>query len=429
MLAGTGSGCGKTTVTMLLLSALTQKGLKVAPCKAGPDYIDPGFHQAVCGYPCYNLDSWLMPKEALLSPLQNDRDITVIEGVMGYYDGLGGTDFACSSYDLARLTDTPAVLIVDASGGAVSVAATVKGFMSLVTDSKIAGVIVNRASGERHYQLVKQAVERYTAAKCLGYIEKQAAIELPSRHLGLVPAEETGDLRAKLDEATQRALETLDISGLLALAKTAPAVCVPARPALPDLSGRRIGVARDKAFHFYYQANLDALKEAGAELVFFSPLSDAGLPEGLNALYIGGGYPEMFKETLFANASMRKSIFDALSDGLKCYAECGGLMYLGQAIDGVPMVGFLPLECEMTKRLQRFGYVRVREESGLIFPAHEFHHAKSTPLAGARLCYRVSKVSAPETVWECGYTKNRTLAAFAHSFFACDPALIERFFD
>ena len=428
MLAGTGSGCGKTTVTMLLLSALTQKGLTVAPCKAGPDYIDPGFHKAVCGYPCYNLDRWLMPEDALLLPLQNGRDITVIEGVMGYYDGLGGTDFACSSYDLARLTDTPVVLIVDASGGAVSVAATVKGFMSLVSDSKIAGVIVNRASGERHYQLVKQAVERYTAAKCLGYIAKQAEIELPSRHLGLVPAEETENLHKRLFEASQSALETLDMDGILALAKTARKIQAPAPPALPGLTNKRIGVALDKAFHFYYQENLDALSRAGAKLIFFSPLSDTRLPEGLDALYIGGGYPEMFKEELSANLSMRKSICEALSDGLKCYAECGGLMYLGKAIDGLPMVGFLPLECEMTTRLQRFGYVRVQDETGLCFPAHEFHHAKSTPLAGAHLCYRVSKASAPESAWECGYSKNRTLAAFAHSFFAFDPALTRRFF-
>lgn len=427
LLAGTGSGCGKTTASLLLMAALRQRGLRVAPCKVGPDYIDPGFHQAVCGVPSYNLDTWLMGENALRRVLAREADITVIEGVMGYYDGLDAETLRCSTWEAARLTRTPVLLIADASGGAASVAATVKGFQTLRPDSGIAGVLVNRVSGPSHYELVRRAVAHYTGLPCVGYLTKQQRLELPSRHLGLVTARETPDLTARIDTAAREAAQTLDLDQILALASQAPTLPQADAPALPDSAGYRLGVALDDAFHFYYQDNLDALRRAGMELVFFSPLADAHLPENLDGLYIGGGYPELYTQTLTANRSLREEIRRALTAGLPCYAECGGLMYLGSDIDGAEMVGFLPVSCHMTERLQRFGYVTVTDRTGLTFPAHEFHHAEAVPGPEARLAYTVRKASRPEKTWACGYERENTLAAFAHVYFGDRPKLIRRF--
>lgn len=428
LLAGTGSGCGKTTASLLLMAVLKAQGLDVAPCKVGPDYIDPGFHRAVCGRPSYNLDSWIMTEDDVNRALNQRYDIAVIEGVMGYYDGLDSASFRCSTREIAHITRTPVILIADASGGAASVAATVKGFQTLVKDSGIAGVLINRVSGQRHYDLVREAVERYTDLPCVGYLTKKQSLQFPSRHLGLVPAEETDSLLPRIREAAAEAARTLDTDRILRIASQAPAPEKPRRRMLPNRRGYRLGVAMDEAFHFYYQANLDALRDAGMETVFFSPLRDDALPGNLNGLYIGGGYPEVFAKELSRNLSMRRSVGNALEDGLPCYAECGGLMYLGKDIDGIPMVDFLPLCCRMTDRLQRFGYVTVTDRTGLSFPAHEFHHALAEPLSGAAMAYRVQKASAPEKTWDCGYEKKQTLAAFAHVYFADRPDLTGRFF-
>ena len=221
LIAGTGSGCGKTTASILLMACLRRRGLSVAPYKVGPDYIDPGFHRRVCGRASYNLDTWLMSEGEINRLLKNGADISVIEGVMGYYDGLDTKSMRCSTWELARLTHTPALLVVDASGGAASVAATVKGFQTLKPDGGICGVLVNRASGDRHYQLIQQAIKDYTGLNCVGYLTKQAAIELPSRHLGLVTARETPDLMERINETATLAELTLDLDAVLALAKSA----------------------------------------------------------------------------------------------------------------------------------------------------------------------------------------------------------------
>ena len=428
LLAGTGSGCGKTTVSLLLMTALKARGLDVAPYKVGPDYIDPGFHGAICGRPSYNLDSWLMTADEMRRVLNHPYDIAVVEGVMGYYDGLDSRSFRCSTWEIAQETKTPVILIADASGSAASVAATVKGFQTLVKDSGIAGVLINRVSGDRHSSLVREAVERYTGLPCVGYLTKKQALRFPNRHLGLVPAEETDDLLPRIREAAAEAAGTLDIEAILHIASRA--VALPEANPLPLIkrTGYRLGVALDEAFHFYYQANLDVLQSAGMELVFFSPLRDERLPDRLSGLYLGGGFPEVFAKGLSQNLSMRSSVKNALENGLPCYAECGGLMYLGKDIDGIPMADFLPLRCRMTDRLQRFGYVTVTDRTGLSFPAHEFHHAQAEPLPGASMAYRVQKTSAPDKVWACGWEKKQTLAAFAHVYFADRPDLMRRFF-
>ena len=428
LVAGTGSGCGKTTASILLMACLKRRGLDVAPYKVGPDYIDPGFHRRVCGRASYNLDTWLMDESEINRLLMNDADISVIEGVMGYYDGLDAAQMRCSTWELARITRTPVLLVVDASGGAASVAATVKGFQTLKPDSGISGVLVNRASGERHYDLIKQAVKEYTGLDCAGYLTKQAAIELPSRHLGLVTARETPDLMDRINETAVMAEQTLDLDKVISIASDAPAT-VPAEPngCLFKRDGYRLGVALDEAFHFYYDANLEALKAMGIELVPFSPIRDACLPEDLDGLYIGGGYPEVYSEQLEQNAGMRKSIKTALENGMRCYGECGGLMYLGESIDGREMCGVLPISCRMTGRLLRFGYVTVEDKTGLKFPAHEFHHALAKPTGDVSCAYNVIKASAPDKSWACGYERYNTLAAFAHVYFTHRPDIIERF--
>ena len=425
-IAGTNSGCGKTTASLLLMAAFREKGLDVAPCKVGPDYIDTGFHELVCGRPSHNLDSFLIEPKDLLLLLSRPADITVIEGVMGYYDGMDATSCRQSTWEMAQLTQTPALLVVDASGSAASVAATVKGFMTLKAESGIAGVLVNRVSGAHHYELVRDAVAHYTGLPCVGYIEKHVNLALKSRHLGLVPAEEVEDALPRIQEAARQVADTLDWPMILDLAKRAPSLPVMPKT-YPRMDGFRMGLARDKAFSFYYRANLDVLEVMGIELVPFSPLSDSKLPEKLDGLYIGGGFPEVFKSELEANVSMRQSVRAALESGLPCYAECGGMMYLSQSIDGAEMVGFLPQTCRMTDRLQRFGYVLVTDlKTGRTYPAHEFHHAVTEATSEAAYDFEIRKASKPSLCWPGGLRKGHTTAGFAHLHFLSHPEWIER---
>lgn len=425
MIAGTGSGCGKTTVTLALMGALREKGLSVAPYKAGPDYIDTGFHRAVCAWPSHNLDAHLIDANGTGYLLHNDRDLSVIEGVMGFYDGMGALDTSCSSYRLARDTKTPVILVVDASGGAASVAAQVYGFQHMIADNTIAAAFVNRVSGDAHYQLARQAIARYTGLACVGCLKKDAGIALESRHLGLIPAGETPRLEEKLRRAAALAGESLDLSLVMNIAAKAPDLPF-SPPEAPGRDGYRLGVAWDEAFSFYYESNLDMLRRAGMELNFFSPLRDEKLPRGLDGLYIGGGFPEMYARELSDNASMRSSVLAALKSGLRCYAECGGMLYLSREIDGVEMVGYLPLACSMTERLQRFGYVDVEDRSGLRFPAHEFHHGIVEPLDKLPTAFAVRKTSRPQKQWRCGYELGNTLAGFPHLHFLSHPQLIGR---
>ncbi|MGI6183193.1 MAG: cobyrinate a,c-diamide synthase [Candidatus Fimadaptatus sp.] len=436
MIAGASSGCGKTTVTLALMAALREGGARVAPFKTGPDYIDPGFHAVACGRPSHNLDAHLLSWDSiryLLSSYGADADISVIEGVMGFYDGSDAVSLRCSSYELARETATPVLLAVDAAGGAASVAAQVLGFQRMTQDNTIAGVIVNRASSAHHYELVRAAVKHYTGLPCVGWLRKDARLRLDSRHLGLVPADELPQLRAQLGIAAELAREGLDMPMIERIAAGAPQLprgeCEMTRylgehPRV--LNGMRIGVPRDEAFGFYYQACLDALRMAGAELVEFSPMRDAGLPQGINALYIGGGFPEVFSEQLEGNASMRGSVRAALEGGMRCYAECGGLIYLSRSMDGRAMTGFLPVECRMTGRLQRFGYVEVRDESGLSFPAHEFHHSLAEPVGEVRCAFDICRPTAPDRHWQCGYARLNALAGFPHIHFWSRPELMVR---
>ena len=425
MVAGTGSGCGKTTVTLALLTAMRQRGLRVAPFKSGPDYIDPGFHRLAAGCPSHNLDPFLMTREDIAQVLalgMDGKDVGVIEGAMSYYDGIGPQG-DCSAWSLAVQTGTPALLVVDAAGSATGAAAEVLGFQTYRTPSQIGGVLVNRVSSEGHFRLVRDAVEARTGIPCVGYMRRDDTIHLDSRHLGLVPAEELADFQEKLCRAA--GLLWLDWEKLLAVARAAEPMQTPPPSISPSLRGFRMGVARDAAFSFYYEANLEMLRRMGMELVFFSPLEDAALPDGLDGLYLGGGFPEVFAGRLSENSPMLGAIRRALEGGLRCYAECGGMMYLSEAIDGVPMVGFLPLRCRMTDRLQRFGYVHVRDlQDGTAFRAHEFHHSLEEGDEAMEKAFEIRRAFGAGAPWQGGYRKSRTLAGYPHIHFWNNEALV-----
>ncbi len=433
LLAGAGSGCGKTTMTCAVLQALTDRGADTLAFKCGPDYIDPMFHRRITSSGG-NLDPFFFPPDTLrylLDKYGRGREICVIEGVMGYYDGLGLSAEASTS-SVARATGTPVVLVLNAKGAARSLLAELEGFLRFLPDSGIRGVIFNRCSPSLYPLLAEAVAERFgEEVKPLGYLPPMPDCSLESRHLGLVTAAEVADLQDKLHALSLQAEKSLDLDGLLALGRSAPALdFIP--PRLPDERERvRIAVARDNAFCFYYEESLDVLREMGAELVDFSPLADRALPEGVEGLYLGGGYPELYAKELSANASMLSSVKAALDAGLPTVAECGGFMYLTEAIDESPMVGFLPGTCRDTGKLTRFGYVNLAAgednllcRTGESIPAHEFHHWDCTDPGDK---FTAAKPSGRS--WKCAKATKRLYAGFPHFHFLANPSFAENFYN
>ena len=428
MISGVSSGCGKTTVVCAVLQALVNRGLKTGAFKCGPDYIDPMFHSRIIGAKSANLDLHFFSENTLRFLLAKNAagcDVSVIEGAMGFYDGAGLTTWKTSAYELALVTKTPVVLVVNARGAALSVLAVIEGFLRFRPESGIRGVILNQCTAMT-YASLSAAIEERFGIRCFGFLPRLDECVLESRHLGLVPAEEVEDALPRIQEAARQVADTLDLPMILELARRAPVLPVAPRK-YPRMDGFRMGLARDKAFSFYYRANLDALEGAGVELVPFSPLEDGELPKGLDGLYLGGGFPEVFKVRLSANISMRQSIRTALESGMPCYAECGGMMYLSESIDSAEMVGFLPQVCRMTDRLQRFGYVLVADlKTGRTYPAHEFHHAATEATGEAAYDFEIRKASRPELCWPGGMHKGNTTAGFAHLHFLSHPEWMER---
>ena len=432
LLAGTNSGCGKTTVTCAVLQALVNRSMKVGAFKCGPDYIDPMFHSRIIGAKSANLDLHFYRENTLRYLLAKNtmhQDVSIIEGVMGYYDGMGLTTTRASSYEIAKVTDSPVVLVVGAKGASLSVLATIQGFLSLYPDNNIKGVILNQCSAMTYGALAK-AIEERLGIRALGYLPKMADCALESRHLGLVTAAEVENLREKLQLMAQQAEKTIDLDGLLALAAEADAVAY--EPVeLPRQESIRIAVAKDNAFCFYYEDSLEAMTEMGAELIKFSPLNDEKLPENIHGLYLGGGYPELYTEKLSKNTSMRASIRGALEKGLPCIAECGGFMYLTEAIGEQPMVGYLPGKCFDNGKLTRFGYVtlRAKEDNMLCkaeeeIPGHEFHHWDCTQPGN---CFNATKSTGRN--WECAIVTDRLYAGYPHFHFYANPAFLKGFYD
>ena len=437
LLCAPASGGGKTTVTCALLQALVNRGLEPVAFKSGPDYIDPMFHSEVIGAKSRNLDLFLMGEEGVRRSLwENTRSggPAVIEGAMGYYDGIAMTAQA-GAYALARFTCTPAVLVADVRGRALSAAALVGGFLRFRSDSGIRGVILNRIS-PMLYPRLKACIEEETGVPVFGFLPERPDCALESRHLGLVTAAEVERLREKLSALANQAEETLDIDGLLALAATAPAPEAPRVPLPEPVAGRpKIALARDKAFCFYYADALRLLETLGAELVPFSPLEEEKLPEGCAGLYLGGGYPEEYAGELARNTALLGEIRRAVLGGMPTVAECGGFLYLHRLLAGSDgcdrtLAGVFDGRAGNTGKLSRFGYIDVTARTGGLLcgegeslPAHEFHYWDSTVPGGDFWAQKPLSGRG----WDCGWHTPTLYAGFPHFHFCGAPAAARRF--
>ena len=456
IIASNSSGGGKTTFTLGLMKALKNRNLEVQGYKVGPDYIDPAFHREVTKKASRNLDSFLMGEDGVIrNYLEGKGDVGVIEGVMGLYDGIGIDDKA-STYEISKLLgNISIVLVLSPKGQGASICAEVEGFKNY-KNANIAGVVLNSVS-EKYYKLLKYAIEENCKVKVFGYLPKEEKISLSSRHLGLVQSMEILNLEEKLNMCGKLIEEYVDLDGIIDKMQEFKGQVKTKEDFKSKKNSLRIGVALDKAFSFYYKDNLEFLESLG-EVIYFSPIEDKDLPENLDFLYIGGGYPEVFKEELENNYSMKKSIKEALDNGLKCYAECGGLMYLTKSIDGAEMVGFFNGNSEMTKKLQNFGYCKVKvnkkyfdkslaeslnfhnmnmdntqedsnktmQEEYFEINAHEFH--KSQVNLEENKVYEVEKTQYDGEIikWQCGYIKENTLAGYAHINFQSNIELAKK---
>lgn len=442
ILAGTGSGCGKTTVTLGLLHVLQQQGMRVQPFKVGPDYLDTAWHTAITGVSSRNLDSFMLP-EATLNALFNQQmpyaDVAVIEGVMGLYDGFGTDPNYCSSAALAKQLGVPVILLVDGKAVSTSIAATVMGFQQFDPELNIAGVIVNRVNSDNHYQLLKHAIEYYCGIPALGYVPVTPGVKLPERHLGLVTARESLIDAQPWHDFAARIEQTLDIDKLLSLSKLAalPEGKWPPLPAAEAGAGLTLALADDEAFNFYYPDNLQLLENAGVKIIRFSPLHDTELP-ACQMLWLGGGYPELHARALAANIPMLEAIRAAHHRGVAIYAECGGLMYLGSTLrdtDGHvhAFAGVIPGHSEMGKRLTRFGYCEATArqptllaDAGETLRGHEFHYSDFTSELNAVMDCQKTRDNKILSQWQGGWQVGNTYASYLHIHFAQRPQMLNR---
>ena len=440
LLAAGASGSGKTLITCGLLQALVNRKMKVASFKCGPDYIDPMFHSRVIGTKSRNLDTFFTDADVtryLLGQNAQDCEIAVMEGVMGFYDGVGGISTKASAYDLADTTDTPVILIVNSRGMSISLAAYIKGFMEYRENSHIKGVIFNQMS-PMLYPRMKKLVEEELRIEVLGYVPKVEDCVIESRHLGLVLPEEISDLKERLKKLAAVLEETMEIDRILALAQSAPDLNVPeSLTAKNEAFGfrtahkLRIGVAEDEAFCFFYEDNFRLLRKMGAELVPFSPIHDTHLPSDLDGLLFYGGYPELNGEALEQNQSMKTEIAQALRDGMPCMAECGGFMYLHEQMEDMDGIsrqtcGVISGKCYRTPRLTRFGYItltaghpvfgQAAEEIGEI-PAHEFHYFDSENCGSD---FHAAKPLSKRG-WDCIHSQETLMAGYPHLYYYGNP--------
>ena len=433
MIAGATSGSGKTSVTLGILSALSDT-LRIQPYKIGPDYVDTKFHSRITGRQSRNIDSFLVPDVHSLKYLferdTSDVDLGLVEGVMGLYDGLGTDKDAHSSASIAKMLNIPVVLVVNGRSASTSIAAIVKGFVEFDPAVPIVGIVVNNVMSQNHFELIKGAITRYVKnVPVLGYLPFKKSLSLPSRQLGLVPDNELPAVDSKISELGQLAKAHIDLNQLLTLAGTSVDAHLPS-PIVTQQVDLTLGIAQDDAFNFYYQDNLEALREAGVTLKPFSPIADKALPDGIDALYLGGGYPEEFAAELAANTTMKQAIRVFSQANHPIYAECGGLMYLGNRLTTdsgtFDMLGLLDGESEMTPRLKRFGYCEaspvvdtVIGAAGTKLVGHEFHHSVFTANAGLEPVLRMRKVrdGVVADEWTGGYQVRQTFASYLHVHF------------
>jgi cobyrinic acid a,c-diamide synthase len=438
------SGGGKTLFTCGILRALKNRTYKAASFKCGPDYIDPMFHRTVLGVDSYNLDTFLCGKDGVREILirhGSDCEISVLEGVMGYYDGLAGISDQASTYEVAAVTETPAILIVDCKGRSESVIPEIQGFLHYKENSQIKGVLLNRLS-PMMYDRMKTLVEEQTGIPVYGYLPVMPDCILESRYLGLRLPQELEEIDEQLRILGEQIEKSVDVEGLLALARSAPELCADHSPEMeteePVEEGKkllRIGVAKDEAFCFIYPDNLEVLERLGAELIYFSPLHDAHIPEDLDGMILYGGYPELYAAGLSRNEEMLTSVRTAIQGGLPCIAECGGYMYLMEAMedgDGntYPMVGVIPGKSYKTSSLRRFGYITLR--GGTVFgqdvgdiPAHEFHYYDAEECGDAF----EAKKPLSDRAWRCMVNTENLFAGYPHICYLGNKKVAQSFLD
>ena len=453
LFAAASSGCGKTTITCGALRAWQRKGLKIKAWKCGPDYIDPMFHKQVLGIPGGNLDSFFLSKEALKAQYQQKNvgfDLAVMEGVMGYYDGLGGISTQASTYEVAQAVDVPVILILDGKGASLSLAAMLRGFLQYQKDSHIVGVILNRTSPMIGARL--KPVLEAEGVKYLGCVPVSKEIQFDSRHLGLVMPEEVPQIQKQLDEIADLLEESVDLDGILelarsyaekvennedaGLAKCQTSMETPAAGLFTESRNPlRIAVARDEAFCFYYQENMEILESLGVELIPFSPIHDQELPAKVSGVILGGGYPENYAKALSENTSMLVSIRQAWENKMPFLAECGGFLYLHRELEGsdgifYPLAGVIPDKAWKTNRLGRFGYITLtpdHPDTCLIrkIKGHEFHYWES---GDCGTCWTAKKPLSDRS-WSCVHSEQGQIAGFPHLYYPSAPEFVEQWLE
>lgn len=439
LIAGTASGVGKTTAVVGLVRVLRARGLRVAVFKCGPDYLDPTYHQRAAGVPSHNLDGWMMGRDAVLATFHRasrDADVAIIEGVMGLFDGASPTGEEGSSAEVAKWLGAPVVLVVDAGGMARSIAAIAHGFRDFDRDLRLVGLICNRVGSRGHLDLLRKSV---SSPRILGGFPQQPELAFQERHLGLLSADRQVLPDRLLAGWEAVVAEWCDVDAILEVARSTPALSASAPTSAGALSGRcRVGLALDEAFHFYYEDNLRRLEQLGAELVRFSPIHDARLPD-VDGIYLGGGYPEVHAEALSANTTMLANLAAFASDGGPVYAECGGLMYLTSGIQTLngqlhPMVGLIAGVTVMCERLQALGYVEVETQersvlghAGLRFRGHQFRYSELRDVGDEiGRVYNVRRRRGGEVHSE-GYRSGSVLASYVHAHWASNPVIAEGF--
>ena len=456
LFAAASSGCGKTTITCGALRAWQRKGLKIKAWKCGPDYIDPMFHKQVLGIPGGNLDSFFLSKEALKAQYQQKNvgfDLAVMEGVMGYYDGLGGISTQASTYEVAQAVDVPVILILDGKGASLSLAAMLRGFLQYQKDSHIVGVILNRTSPMIGARL--KPVLEAEGVKYLGCVPVSKEIQFDSRHLGLVMPEEVPQIQKQLDEIADLLEESVDLDGILELARSyaekvennedaglakcqTSQVAMETRAAGSFTESRnplRIAVARDEAFCFYYQENMEILESLGVELIPFSPIHDQELPAKVSGVILGGGYPENYAKALSENTSMLASIRQAWENKMPFLAECGGFLYLHRELEGsdgifYPLAGVIPDKAWKTNRLGRFGYITLTPDHPDVcltgeIKGHEFHYWES---GDCGTCWTAKKPLSDRS-WSCVHSEQGQIAGFPHLYYPSAPEFAEQWLE
>lgn len=427
MIAALSSGSGKTTITCALLQALINRNLKVASFKCGADYIDPMFHSKVIGTKSRNLDSFFCNNndlKYLLDKNSKGMDISVIEGVMGYYDGLSVSTLEGSSYNIAKITDTPVVLVINCRGIGKTIVSVIKGIKEYVSESNIEGVILNEVSS-MIYEDIKKIIELEVKVKVLGYVPKITTFTLESRHLGLITPNEISNIKDKLNELASIVQETVDIDSIISISNKAKELDFK-EPQIGKIKDKvRILVARDEAFCFYYEDNMDILKRMGAEILYFSPIHEEKLPDDIDGLIIGGGYPELYAKKLSENKSMKESIYNKVNMGLPTIAECGGFMYLNSTMEDInkniyDMVGLIEGHSYKTEKLGRFGYINLTpyKDNFLLLKdeeirGHEFHYFDSTACGSD---FNAKKPLRSRN-WDCINISENLFAGYPHIHF------------